>query len=53
MTCPGYIAVAIPLSVIALLLATGFVMELLRRERTRTQQDDWLNFGKKDDDPPG
>jgi len=50
MSCAGYVAVAIPLSVIAALFVLGFILEFLRRERTKTQEDDWMNFGKKDDD---
>lgn len=53
LTCGGYYAVAIPLAWIAALVTIGFVLEFLRRERTKTQSDDWMNFGKKDDDPPG
>ena len=26
------------------------IAEFIRRERTSTQADDWMNFGKKEDD---
>lgn len=48
--CGGYYAVAIPLFLMAGLFTLGFIMEVLRRERTKTQDDDWINFGKKDDE---
>jgi len=51
LTCAGYYVVAIPLAWIAALVTIGFVLEFLRRERTKTQSDDWMNFGKKDDEP--
>lgn len=50
--CAGYYFVAIPLGFIALVMVAAFVMEFLRRERTKTQADDWMNFGQKDDDSP-
>lgn len=51
--CAGYYFVAIPLSLIALVLVVGFVLEFLRRERTKTQEDDWMQFGDHNDDAPG
>lgn len=34
----------IPLGIIAGLGLLAFCLEFLRRERTRTQDDDWMNF---------
>lgn len=50
MPCVGYAIVAIPLGLIALFIGVIGVLEFLRRERTETKEDDWMQFHKDNDD---
>ena len=45
MPCAGYIAVAIPLTFIALCIGVIFTAEYLRRRRTASKDDNWFEFG--------
>jgi hypothetical protein len=41
MPCAGYVAVAIPLAFIAVMIGVIGVLEFLRRKRTEDKNDDW------------
>lgn len=43
-SCPGALGIAIPLGVIAFMLCLVALAEFLRRERTKTRDDDWIQF---------